>query len=250
MGVGAGPARDHLMPQANTGSGQRPPTVVLDLDGTLVDSARDICNALNHALALAGRREFDPDEARGFIHVGIDHTVEHALKLTGGLPPAAETDEFRRIARAYYDANLVVHTRPYAGVVEVLNELAAARYVMAICTNKLESRAREVLVRLDLARFFRAVVGRDSLPYKKPDPMPLRAAIHNAGGGAGGAVFVGDSAVDVATARAAGIPVIAVEYGYSEVPAADLGADALISQFSELPPIVARFLASGADRRA
>lgn len=238
------------MRQAAPARGQPPVTVVMDLDGTLVDSARDICTALNHALAAAGRRGFEPGDARGFIHGGIDRMIEYALELTGGLPPAAETEDLRRIARAYYDANLVVHTRPFAGVVGALEELRGAGCVMAICTNKLESRAREVLRRLDLARFFGAVVGRDSLPHRKPDPRPLRAAVRNAGGATKRALFVGDSTVDVATARAAGMPVIAVEYGYSEIPAGELGADALISRFSDLPPLVFRLLAQGADRRA
>ena len=209
-------------------------TIVFDLDGTLVDSAADIQAALNRVLAEVGRRPVTLDEARDMIGDGMDKVVERGFAATGGAAsPAAFARHFRRYREIYRNTD-VVHTRPYTGVVETLRHLRESGYRLAVCTNKLCDFAVEILDTLELDGFFGAVVGADSTAARKPDPAPLRAAIERLGGSPGDAVMVGDSPVDVAAARAVGIPVVAVAYGYAHMPPVELGADALITRFKAL----------------
>ena len=129
-------------------------------------------------------------------------------------------------------------TRPFPGVPETLERLADAGYRLGVCTNKPEGPAREVLQALGLLRHFKAIHGGDSGPAKKPDPAPLHAVLRELDGAPESGVMVGDSPVDVATARAAGVPVIVVPHGYSRVSADELRADAVLAEFAELPELL------------
>ena len=208
--------------------------VIFDLDGTLVDSADDIIAALNHGMAAAARPPVPHDEARRIISIGLDHMLQTALEASGGLPPPAELARLTHLARAFYEERLLVHTRPYAGMVEVLSQLRAEGMRLAVCTNKLLAPARRVLAGLELESFFDVVIGRDSVAHRKPHPAPLLAALEGTGARSDTAVMVGDSGIDVACARAADVPVIVMRYGYGEVPPEELQAD-WVAEVADLP---------------
>ena len=211
-----------------------------DLDGTLLDTFRDLGAAVNHALVL-GRMEPVPVEtSRDLIGGGAKIMLARALETQGGVPE----EEFRRLYKAmlaYYEQNNAVHTVPYPGVREVLAELAERGMPMAVVTNKFEAFARNVLTRLGLIDLFKTVIGGDSMGrgpdgqfLAKPHPAPVLAAREALGGGR--FVFLGDSTYDVRAAKAAGVPVIAAAYGYCDRPPHELGADAAIDSFSALIP--------------
>lgn len=212
--------------------------VVFDLDGTLVDSAPDLRVAVNRMLAEHGRRALDLDEVIGMIGDGATKLVERALAAGGG--PAGDLAAHTRRFLDLYEGNAADATRPYDGVPETLAALRGAGVVLGVCTNKPEKATLEVLRDLDLARWFTAVVGGDSLDgVRKPDPRALLAAVARLGTSPDHAVMVGDNANDVGAARAAGIPVIVRAGGYSRTPAAELGADAVIDAFADLPAALA-----------
>jgi len=211
-----------------------------DLDGTLLDTFRDLGAAVNHALVLGGFAEVSVESSKDLIGGGAKVMLARAVEAQGGLPE----DEFRRLYKAmlaFYAQHNAVHTAPYPGVREVLAELAAMGVRMAVVTNKFEAFAREVLTQLDLLGAFDAVIGGDSMGkgddgqfLAKPHPAPVLAARAATGGGS--FAFVGDSSYDVRAARAAGVPVIAAGYGYCDAPPHDLGADGVIDSFGALIP--------------
>lgn len=209
-------------------------TVVFDLDGTLVDTLPDIEAAANAVLAAAGRRALRPREIRQLIGSGGRVLMRNAFRATG--EPASESRidaAFAAYVAAYEDSPTGGST-PFPGVHAALEALAERGLRLAVCTNKPDHLARVVLETFDLARFFAGVVGANALPVKKPRPEPLEEAVARAGGAGRPAVMVGDSPIDAEAARAASIPFIAVSFGYSPVPAAQLGADAVIDSFDEL----------------
>jgi len=140
---------------------------------------------------------------------------------------------------AYYTDHLAVRSRPFPGLIEALDALGASGHRFAVCTNKLERLSVLLLRALDLADRFEVICGQDTFGIQKPDPEVLRRTIAAAGGMAGGAVMIGDSATDIRTARAAGVPVIAVDFGYSETPVAEFSPDRIISHFHQLPGEIA-----------
>jgi len=140
---------------------------------------------------------------------------------------------------AHYEANIAARSRPFAGLIDTLDELARRGHSFAVCTNKLERLSVMLLRELDLADRFVAICGQDTFGIQKPDPEVLRRTIETAGGALQASVMVGDSATDIRTARAAGIPVIAVDFGYSEKPVAEYGPDRVISHFAQLPAEIA-----------
>lgn len=219
-----------------------PRAVIFDLDGTLVDSAQDIADALDALLERHGRVPIGLDAARRLIGHGAASLVSRAFALTGAAPadPGPLTAEYLAI----YEAEVARATRPYPGVVATLERLAAAGLGLAVCTNKATAATRRLLAALDLAAYFPVVIGGDS-GARKPDPEPVRRALAGLDVAAGAALMVGDSANDVAAARGAGVPVVVVGYGYTEIPPAELGADAVLARFDE---IAARVLSSAPSR--
>lgn len=211
--------------------------VGFDLDGTLVDTAGDITAALNHALGLAGRAPLSETEVRPMIGLGTAHLLEKALRATGGIPDG-ETPRLYDALLAYYEANIAVHSRPFAGLVEALDRLDALGVRTAVMTNKLERLARLLLDELGLSGHMAMILGGDTLgPGKaKPSPEPIRAMIDACGGGR--TAFVGDSIYDVVAARGAGATSIAVRFGFLHQPVEELGADHVIGDFAELVPLL------------
>jgi phosphoglycolate phosphatase len=222
--------------------------VAFDLDGTLVDTAPDLVGTLNVLLAEEGLAPLSLDAARPFIGRGARWLIERgfqaaAAPLEAGRIPAL-FDRF--IAR--YDVHIADESRPFPGVVEALETMKAAGGKLCVCTNKLTGLSMNLLDALHMSHLFDAVVGADAAPAAKPDPRHLTTAIAAAGGTVDRAILVGDAATDAGAARAAGVPLILVSFGYTEVPARELAPDILIDHFDDLPPACARLLPLAARR--
>ena len=229
-----------------------PQAIVFDLDGTLIDSAPDLQASINRLLAAAGRGPLPVEAVKAMVGDGVPKLVERALVATGGVPDGGGADALAawvaRFGDDYENCGFAL-TRPFAGVPEVLAELREAGLPLAICTNKPQAATVEILDRLDLARFFGAVIGGDAIPgVRKPDPGHLLAALNALDVEPARAVMVGDHLNDLACARAAGMPVVLCAYGYSRVPVAELGADAVIERIADLPEAIAG-LAQGSESR-
>jgi phosphoglycolate phosphatase len=218
------------------------PTIVFDLDGTLVDTAPDLIGTLNVILARHNVPPLDFDEARAMIGAGVKPLLVRGLAAKGmQLPP----DQIDRLFAEYlevYAAHIADRSRPFPGLEQALDKLTAQGCRLAVCTNKLEWLSVRLLDALGLSFRFVAICGQDTFAMRKPDPDMLRLTITRAGGDTGHAVMVGDSMTDVATARAAAVPVIAVDFGYTDIAPAELGADRLISHFDALPAAVAELI--------
>lgn len=211
--------------------------VGFDLDGTLLDTHRDLAEAVNHALALGGFDLVPVDHARDLIGGGAKLMLARAIEEQGGVPE----DEFRKLYKqmlSFYGKNCAIHSAPYPGAVEVLADLSARGVKMALITNKFESFARDVLTQLKLLDCFDKLLGGDTLGKgrSKPAPDPLLAARERLGGGR--MVYIGDSSYDVMAAKAAEIPVVVAGYGYCDKPAAELGGDAVIDSMAEFIPLL------------
>jgi len=221
------------------------PTIVFDLDGTLVDTAPDLIDTLNVILARHNVAPVDFDEARSMIGAGVKPLLVRGLASKGVRLPPAEIDRLFAEYLDIYAAHIADRSRPFPGLERALDALAAQGCRLAVCTNKLEWLSVRLLEALGLASRFVAICGQDTFAMRKPDPEMLRLTIVRAGGDTGHAVMVGDSMTDVATAKAAAVPVIAVDFGYTEIAAAELGADRLISHFDALPGVVMELVSIG-----
>jgi phosphoglycolate phosphatase len=220
-----------------------PFTVVFDLDGTLVESAPDLVDALAVALAAEGVAPVPYEDARGLIGAGARALVQRGLAVAGRTPSAERMDELHAIFLAHYEDHMADRTRPYPGVATALDRLVASGAKLGVCTNKIERFAVKLLAELGLTDRFGAIVGGDTFGVSKPDAAPLLGTIARLGGSPDRCVMVGDSGTDVATARAAGVPVVVVSFGYTDVAPADLGGDALIDHFDQLDEALARLRA-------
>jgi len=214
------------------------PTIVFDLDGTLIDTAPDLIDTLNSILSRHDVAPVAFDEARTMIGAGVKPLLQRALASKGKHLPPEEIDRLFGEYLEIYAAHIADRSRPFPGLEKALDALTAQGCALAVCTNKLEWLSVKLLKELRLAQRFAAICGQDTFTMRKPDPDMLRLTIVRAGGDTGHAVMVGDSMTDVATARAAGLPVVAVDFGYTETPPAELGADRLISHFDALPAAV------------
>src|ERR1043165_60859 len=214
------------------------PTIVFDLDGTLIDTAPDLINTLNVVL---GRHDLEPipfQESRAMIGAGVRPLLLRGLASKGIRLPPEQVDQLFVEFLDIYASHIADHSRAFPGLERALDALTAEGCRLAVCTNKLEWLSVKLLKELGLGSRFVAICGQDTFTMRKPDPEMLRLTIARAGGDTGHAVMVGDSMTDVATARAAGVPVIAVDFGYTETPPPELGADRLIGHFDELPSAV------------
>lgn len=214
------------------------PLVVFDLDGTLVDTAPDLAATLNVILAREGLPPVDYEAARNMVGGGARVMLERGLAAAGRILPAAAVDVLTRDFVEHYAAHIADSSAPFPGVEVALDTLAERGYRLAVCTNKLEWLSLRLLDALGLSKRFAAVCGADTFGISKPDPEILHRTIARAGATGAGAVMIGDSHTDIATARAAKVPVIAVDFGYTDTPVATLAPDRIISRFADLPEAV------------
>lgn len=211
--------------------------IVFDLDGTLIDSAPDICGIANQLLTREGAGAITLDEARSFIGNGAAVFVSR-MRPARGIPDSEQARLHGDFVAAYNTA--VTLTEPYAGVRSALDVLAAAGHAMGICTNKPVRPARAVLDHLNLTPYFGIILGGDSLAQHKPDPAPLHAAF--AALGDGPTIYVGDSEVDAETAERAGVPFLLFTEGYRKTPVDRMYHTHAFADFVALPALVAALL--------
>ena len=216
-----------------------PRTIIFDLDGTLVDTGQDLTAALNHALSQMGRRPMSEASVRELIGHGARKLLERGLVQTGEM--TTELVEAGVLPfLAYYSANICVGSRPFPGVEAAMDALAAAGCKLAVCTNKPQALSDQLIAALGWSDRFACVVGSDSVPDKKPHPGHVLATIARAGGQVADSAYVGDSSTDVDAARAAGVPVIAVSFGFPDRPVHSLGADSVIDHYDQLVAALSR----------
>ena len=215
------------------------PTIVFDLDGTLIDTAPDLVATLNVILTREGLSPLAYDLARNLVGGGAKAMIARGLEAGGRPCPASRLEELFADFIAHYSEHLTERSQPFPGVTDALDALSGRGYQFAVCTNKIERLSTNLLKHHGLAGRFVAICGPDTFGIEKPDPEILRRTVAKAGGTLEQAIMIGDSIIDIHTARAAGIPVIAVDFGYSERPVTDFGPDRTISSFAQLPMSVA-----------
>jgi phosphoglycolate phosphatase len=209
-------------------------TLVFDLDGTLVDSGLDITAAVNALFTELGLPAVDGADIRRMVGDGAPVLLDRALRHVGSDRKAA--DLMARFSD-HYGENAVKLTVLYPEVVETLTALRAAGCRLGVCTNKPIGPTRAVLAAFGLDALIESVVGGDSLPQRKPQPEPLLEVIRALNGTPDTGILIGDSAVDLACAEAAGVPAIIIPSGYGMVqPQAKITADC----FADLPRVIAR----------
>ena len=210
-------------------------TVIYDLDGTLIDSAKDMQVAVSRVLADHGLPPVTEDDLRNYMGQGSKVTMGKAFAKFGrtldDASLSAATAEFVR----YYEADPVSHTVAFDGVAAVVARFAGLGLKQGVCTNKFERPSRMILEHLRLMPPIAAVAGADTFPVRKPDPRHILMLIERLGSSPDRAVMVGDSVHDVAAAHAAGLPAVLVSWGYTDTPASELGAEAVIERFDALP---------------
>lgn len=210
-------------------------TVGFDLDGTLLDTSRDLGVALNHALSTIGRGPVPQEQVQDLIGGGSGLMLRRALALTGG-DAGIEFEALRQVLIAHYADNIAHHTALYPGGAQMLDDLATQGVKIAVVTNKPEHLAVKLFDALGLSPRFAVVIGGGRYPLK-PQPDALHAMIEACGGGT--TAFVGDTTYDTGAARAAGMPCVGVTFGFNDVPPAEMGADVLIDHFDQLIPALA-----------
>ena len=218
-------------------------TIVFDLDGTLVDTAPDLINALNFVLDREGLPPVPLHSARNLIGAGARRLIERGLELEGRALGLEDVTRLTGDFIDYYAAHIADISRPFEGLEDALDDLSALGYRFAVCTNKLEWLSKLLLDQLGLSSRFSAICGGDTFGVSKPDPAILRQTIARAGGELSSSIMVGDAGPDIGVARRAGIPVICVEFGYTEVPIAELKPDRVIHHMNELPAAVESLMA-------
>ena len=222
-----------------------PRTVVFDLDGTLVDTAPDLINALNFVLEREGLPPVPLLSARNMIGAGARKLIERGLELDGRAASVGDITRLLGDFVAFYADHIADLSRPFEGLESALDDLEGRGYRFAVCTNKLEWLSKLLLDRLGLSARFSAICGADTFGISKPDPGILHQTVARAGGHISSAIMVGDAGTDIGVARRAGVPVIGVGFGYTEVPIAELKPDRLIRHMNELPAAVESLMRQG-----
>jgi phosphoglycolate phosphatase len=215
--------------------------IVFDLDGTLVDTAPDLVTALNYVLAREGLPGVPLASARNMIGAGARKLIERGLEVEGRPVTVDDLDRMTADFIEFYAAHIADASRPFEGLEAALDNLASRGFRLAVCTNKLESLSRRLLDALGLSARFAAICGADTFGVSKPDPAILRQTVAKAGGAVASSIMVGDSGNDIGVARRAGMPVIGVSFGYTDVPIAELEPDRLIHHMRDLPEAAATF---------
>lgn len=209
-------------------------TIVFDLDGTLVESAPDLLNALNHVLAPLQVGPVQLNDIRTIIGHGAKAMIRESLARAGRSFSEDDIHGLWTPFLEHYHANIAVDSHVFDGVEEALTALGAAGGTLSVCTNKTQALSDHLLRELDIYKYFKAVIGADSVPAKKPDGGHVLAAIQAAGGHPERAVLIGDSRTDEKAALNAGLPFIFVPFGYEKDAAQDFECVAVLRHYSDL----------------
>lgn len=218
--------------------------VIFDLDGTLVDTAPDLMRATNHVLSTLGRRPITMDEVRVFVGHGARNLIMRGCAATGDpVDPKALEGLYQEFVGFYAD-NIADDSAPFPGLQPLLDRCRGNGIAMGICTNKLETLSVRLIEALGLEDYFGAIVGPDTLGIAKPDPAPYRETLRRLGDRPWVSVMVGDSETDILTARAVGVPVIGVPFGYTPRPVAEYKPDYLVTHYDQMWDAISRALDS------
>jgi phosphoglycolate phosphatase len=210
------------------------PIVVFDLDGTLADTAQDLIATLNVVLSREGLAPLPFEKARDLIGAGAKPLIQRGFDVSNTALSEERLNALYAFFLDHYHHHIAVHTELFPGVLSALDQLAAKGFTLAVCTNKMESHALELLKTLNVIDRFAFISGKDSFSFFKPDPRHLTETIRLAGGDPARAIMVGDSKTDIDTAKAADIPVVGVTFGYTNVHVRDLGADYVVDHFDQM----------------
>lgn len=213
-------------------------TVAFDLDGTLVDTAPDLIAALNFVLGEIGLAPVEETHVRALVGGGARLMIERGLALRGVQRTDAEVDAMLGDFLHFYERHIADRSRPFAGAAEMLDTLETRGACLIVVTNKIERYAVQLLETLNLAHRFEVIAGPDTFGIRKPDPGHLLRAVDRARGAQSRTVMVGDSITDVNTARRAGVPVIAVSFGYRDGTVEQLGADHVVDRLADVPALI------------
>ena len=217
-------------------------TVIFDLDGTLADTSVDLINAANTCFRRLGLGDLlDPTQDAAIAVRGGRMMLTEGFKRAGDIDPAEIDRQYPVLLQAYAQ-DVATHTTLYDGAMEAVEQLKSDGFAVGVCTNKPEGLAIAVLDALGVRSAFGSLIGADTLPVRKPDPAPLRAAVERAGGDPMRSLLVGDSITDLDTSRAMNVPSVMVTFGPAGMAVADLNPDALIYHYSELPAVAAELL--------
>jgi phosphoglycolate phosphatase len=218
------------------------PTIVFDLDGTLIDTAPDLVDTLNVIFAREGLPPVPFETARSLIGGGARVMIARGIAAEGIAVTPAKLEQLFADFIAHYSEHIADRSHPFPGLTDALDALETGGFRFAVCTNKLERLSVLLLKKLKLADRFAAICGQDTFGMQKPDPEVLRRTVAAASGSLAHSIMIGDSANDIRVARAAGIPVIAVDFGYTERPVSEFGPDRIISHLAQLPAAIAAIL--------
>jgi phosphoglycolate phosphatase len=222
----------------------QPLSLIFDLDGTLVDTAPDLINTLNRLLAEENCPPVAPALIRPMISEGAKAMLRRGFALAGSPRDEDQLTDLTARFIDHYAANIAVDSRPFPGLLAELDALRG-EHVLGVCTNKRESLSKRLLAELAMDRYFAFVAGVDTLPFSKPHPGHLVGTVRALGGRPQRAVMIGDSETDIRTAQAAGIPVIALDFGYSQEPVATYHPDAILSDYRDLRDAIASLFPAG-----
>lgn len=217
--------------------------VIFDLDGTLAETAPDLMEATNHVLHLHGRPPISPAQVRAFIGHGARVLIARGFEATGEPVPEGGMEPLYERFVAHYADNIAAGSTLFPGARELLERCQKEGIALGVCTNKLEGLSVQLLDALDAKHYFGAIIGPDTIGIAKPDPAPYRETLRRLGGTHLRSVMVGDSETDIKTARAAGVPVIGVTFGYTPRPVGEFFPDRVVSHFDELWPAINELLA-------
>jgi phosphoglycolate phosphatase len=218
--------------------------VIFDLDGTLVDTAPDLARATNYVLASRGRQPLSAADVRSMVGQGARSLIRRGFAATGGSPSDQEVEDLFQLFLSYYADHIAIDSRLFPGSREVLDLCRGKGMRLGICTNKPEALSRMLVESLGLKGYFDAIVGMDTIKVAKPDPRIYGETLRRLNINGGRTVMIGDSETDVLTARAAGVPVIGVTFGYTPKPLVEFAPDYLADTYDELWPLIERVLDS------
>lgn len=220
-------------------------TVIFDLDGTMVDTAPDLIAVANHTLEHFGMAPVEARIIQPAVGLGAKAMISAAMAELGRAADEETLSTMTQHFIDYYSDNIAVSSRIYPGLVEALETLRNEGARLGVCTNKREALTLKLLAQLGLDVYFDAIAGADTFPVRKPDARHLLGTIAMAGGNPARAVMIGDTSIDAGAARNAGVPFVAVSFGYGDAPLEDLKPDAVIHGFADLVPVLHKLLASG-----